>query len=551
MTSRSSTEQLLVQVFLRAIDHLLAVMDEHGLESEERKRAEAEVELAFPPLWHRVPRLALRCMSDGMWWNEARVLGPDEGRSPFLATLVSSGIQGLELEPGVEKHEIRRFIELVDEKSHRDPHGDKDLVMMLFQADLRHLRYSVREGDDDVGAPSGSRPSTRPAPESVREAVRADAAATESRGVVELERFDSTLYFLDQREMEYLRTQVERQYAVDHTRSALALLLDTLQLHEDPESREEVISTIRTFLPYILAAGNFTSLTYLTSELRTVLRETDLHDDHRTALSELLESVSERSTLTQIFLMLEDGRVPTAKALTLLLRELDLRALETVLVWSGQLRRPEAKSALLTALEGLFADRPTTLLRILASRDRAVVQRALMMAGKLRTPELVDGVAATLQQEDPTARKLAVEVLANIGGAAAMRHLTKVLADPDSGVRSGAYRAFLNRPYRSAAQGFQKVMDVTDVEGLGLSERKLLFSAFGAVVGAEGTAELERILAGKRARGRRPSSETRACAALALEQIDTRAARDALKAATRYGDPLVRSAAAAALRDLR
>jgi len=86
-----------------------------------------------------------------------------------------------------------------------------------------------------------------------------------------------------------------------------------------------------------------------------------------------------------------------------------------------------------------------------------------------------------------------------------------------------------------------------DLEALGLSERKLLFSAYGAVVGSAAVPELQPILAGKRVFGRKASSETRACAALALEYVDSRSAHDALEAATRDRDPLVRSAASSAL----
>lgn len=492
-------------------------------------------------------------MSDGVWWKDTRVLSPDESESGLPGTLTTSGIQGLELEPGVETREIQQLVALIDQKARLDPLGDMDLVMTLFQADLRHVRYSIDTPGPAPRRPQPDAPTERPEPDALRAAVRADAAGGgERQGVVELEAFDSTLYFLDKREIDYLRSEVDKQYRTDHSWNALTVLLDTLQLRVDPGVRSEAISALRAFLPYLLASGRFGSLARLTTELRTIRREADLESEHVAALDRLLGSVSGKSSLTQILHLLDDGRVtPTAEDLGLLLRQLDHTALKTVLVWSGQLRHAEAKDELSVALESFFAEWPAYLARILASDDRAVVQRGLLMAGRLKTPDLVEGVAATLARDDTTSRRLGVQVLGSIGGTPAMREVLRMLDDPEANVRKAAYQAFLTRPYRGATKRFREVLESTDLDAVGLSERKLLFSAFGAVAGPEGVAELKPMLEGKRSFGQRPSSETRACAALALEQIASRTARDALEAATESRDPLVRSAASSALRRRR
>ena len=92
-------------------------------------------------------------------------------------------------------------------------------------------------------------------------------------------------------------------------------------------------------------------------------------------------------------------------------------------------------------------------------------------------------------------------------------------------------------------------MSAGDLEARELSERRALFSAFGAVSGAGGVGFLEPVLQGKGGLARKPSAGTRACAALALGMINTPAARFALESAAKDKDPLVRSAANAALRN--
>jgi HEAT repeat protein len=155
-----------------------------------------------------------------------------------------------------------------------------------------------------------------------------------------------------------------------------------------------------------------------------------------------------------------------------------------------------------------------------------------------------------LDHDDATVRRQATEVLGSIPGIPPMRGVARMLRDPDAEVRMASYQVFLNRPYRGVAKVLRAVLESTDLESLGLSERKLLFSAYGAAAGPEDALELAALLAGRRSfGGRRGSSETRACAALALARIEAPSARSALTEARRSQDPVVRNAVRIALQE--
>jgi len=607
MTSRPSTEQLLVQVLMRAAQEVLRTLEEAADEAPERSRAEHELELAFAPIWSRLPYLDLTCLGDKLGWREQIVLTPEEDEHGLTRTLVMSGIHGVTFVPGCEKDEMARFLTLVDKKRRLDEDGDQDLVLMLFRADLHHIRYTVGavpgrpaaakdaapamppeaepafedlELDlapelpapeaaaiaDDPSAPAdtvdasaepgdeapseSAEPLTLVAPEDVRAEVRADAEeGDEGRAVVQLEKFDSTLYFLDQREIEYLRGAIDRHSSQDHSRNVLDLLLDILQLRPEPDVRDEVIGILSKLLPYLLSTGRFQSVAYLTSELRKVTRETTLDPRHKKALDELRVSISANEALTQLFHVLDDGAVaPTPESLGTLLREMRHEAIQSVLVWIGQLNRPEAKAALVTAIEQFFTQWPAALAKVLSSQDRTVVHRALGIANKLQLPDFVDPLAEVLDNEDAAVRRLAVTTLAGIGTVPALKAVAAAVSDPDAEVRTTTYAALTARPYRGAQKGLRATIESADLEKLDLSERRALFSAYGAVAGAGGVSTFEPILMGKGQLKRRPSSGTRACAALGLGVINSPTARFALEKAAEDKDPLVRSAASAALR---
>ena len=572
MSTTPSTEQLLVQVLMRSAQQVLGAMAEFPDDAPEREHAQHVLELTFPPIWSRIPFLTLACLDDSLGWEGHIVLTPEEDEYDFAGTLVTSGIHGFTLVPGAERTEMIRFLELIDKKRRLDEDGDQDLVLMLFRADLNHIRYSVGSVVETPIKPVGSAPPTmdlvlglaeesgtsmRPGePETIdaselHHAVRVDAETPDRRrGVVELEKFDSTLYFLDQKEIEYLRTAIDREYSQDHSLSVLALLLDIVQLRPEPEVRDEVIGILKNLLPYLLGTGRFESVAYLTNELRKITRETELDAAHKEALNELRVSISEAGVLSQLFYVLDDGEVePTSEELGILLREMSHQAMQTVLVWIGQLKRPKAKTALIKAIEDFFRQWPTALTRMTSASDRTVVHRALAIAHKLCLPDFTEAVGDVLESDDATTRRLAVDALSSIGTPAAFRYLARAVDDPDAAVRTSAYRALTVRPYRGALKGLRAWIDSGEIESCEISERKALFSAFGAVAGAEGVSVLEPIIMGKGGFGRRPSSGTRACAALALGIINTPTARFALEAASTDRDAVVRSAASSALRD--
>jgi HEAT repeat protein len=493
-----------------------------------------------------------------------------------VPTLARSGIHALRLVPGVEREEMARLLELVSRAKRLDEDGDQDLVLMLFRADLHHVSYTVGPVDASLsGEPAfpgaappdaervereetaTGRPPTSPAPEppparltpdQVRARIKEDLAS----GAVPREQqedFASGGYFLDASEIAYLREAIDRAYGDDHDRSVLDLLLDTLELRADPAVRDEVIRVLEAVLPYLLGTGRFPAAAYLTSELRALTRKTELEPRHKEALDRLRAGISDTEALTQLFHMLDDGTVePTPSALRALLGEMQSEALQSVLVWIGQLRRPAAKSALVEALDAFFQERPAALETMTTASDRTVVLRAIAVAGRIRHPDFADPLGAVLRHEDTAIRRLTVSALAAIGTPESLKLIVGAIGDADPEVRAAAFDALAQRPLRSATRSLAEALAAEDLESRDLSERRSLFSAYAAAAGPSGVALLEPVLMGRAGLARRPSSGTRACAALALGRINTPAARFALQAVSEDRDPLVRSAAGSALR---
>src|SRR5207244_10589414 len=105
----------------------------------------------------------------------------------------------------------------------------------------------------------------------VRHAVEQEAPP-KREGVVSIDDFDTTLYFLEDSEVEYLRKDVEREYAQDLRRNVLSMLFDLLELQTYGTVRAELISIVENFIPSLLGDAAFRSVALILRETRAILQ---------------------------------------------------------------------------------------------------------------------------------------------------------------------------------------------------------------------------------------------------------------------------------------
>ena len=568
MTRDDGSELLLVQVMLRSAQKLLGALRSDPHDDRERVRAAEVLRLSFAPIWSRVPFVELEITDGAVTCLGRAVLEAADDRQGLLSTLRQAEIDTITLVPGVEAAEIQQLLLAVHAARASQAGPDADLPTLLFRADLRLLTYtrSQDRAGSEPEAP-GSTPirtpparaararSADPQPDTVRETVREDAAQDERRrGIVRLEKYDSTLYFLEPREIEYLRSSIEKEYTQDVATNTLSLLLDTLELQQDPQVRDEVLAVLADLLPHLLSEGRFDAVAYLIGEARKVsLGAVGLADSHKEALDRLRAGVSEPRAVAQLFHALDDGGVrPTAESMGILLRELRPQAIRQILGWSDLLSSPEAKHAVTAALEAFFGEWPHALARMLSAEETDLVHAALDLAVRLKLEGFVDPVAEVARHPAAGVRAHAARALAAIGSASALRHLLTMADDREGSVRFEIWRTFAARPHRGALRTLEAAVSGKGVEEMGQREKRALFEAYGAVAGTEGVPTLQSILYGKSPAGIRPGAHTRACAAVGLGVVATPSACQVLEdVAAQDRDPVVRAAASGALREAR
>lgn len=515
------------------------------------QRSIEQARASFAPVWAETDELVLQVTECAFTWEGRAVLEDVDKSSDSLPWLFfKDGLRELRLLRGFEQEELVALLGIVQRARKSAPEED-DLLTLLWEQDFVFLRYRYVDLTLEVTSPLEGTISTEPgAPRVETREMPPEPTLASRAGIVSLDDFDATLYFLDEHEVEYLRTAVQREYRVDLRTNVLAMLLDVFELQEAPAVREEVVGLLENLMLHLLSASQFQSVAFLLREsAAAAARARALEPALRERLLQLPDRLSEPAALSQLLQSIDEATEPLAQAdLVSLFEQLRPTALEAVFAWLGRAGDARVREALEAAASRLASQNTTELVRLIASTDRDVALEAIRRSGALRTPAAVGPLSRALQDGDPARRLAAANALAEIGSPGAMQQLERMVEDVEREVRVATSRAIAARAHRPALPRVEAVIKGKRVREADLTEKMAHFEAYGALCGDAGVPLLDDLLNGKSIFGRREDAELRACAAMALGRVGSARAMEALRKAQSEKEVLVRTAVNRALR---
>lgn len=380
----------------------------------------------------------------------------------------------------------------------------------------------------------------------------AGSASATAKAIVSMDDFDATLYFLDPNEIEYLRLETEREYALDLRKLVLQALLDIFELQVDPLVREEVVGDLEALVIHMLAAGQFSNVAYLLKEIEgTMLRAREVRPQERDRLGKLADRLSQPEALDQMIQALEEStRLPAKDDLIQLFSQLKPQALGTLLDHIDRSQNTELRPLLEASAERLAQSNTSELVRLVKDEKAAVAREAIRRAGAMRAASAVPSLGEVLASGiDRPVRMACVTALMDIGTPGALSALEAALQDPERDIRLTVIRALTARTHRPALQKVQAIIAGGRTKDMDRTERIALFEYYGTICGNAGIPTLDTILTARAGLfAKKEDPELRACAAVALGRIDTDAARAVLQKSASDKDVIVRNAVSRALR---
>jgi len=535
-------------------------------------KALENVRAGFGPVWAKTDSLVFQVTETQLKWYGVPVLThAEKGGDSLPWLLFKDGLRELTLLPGFEDEELARFLAIIPRVRRALPHED-DLLTILWESEFLLLRYRYVEVHDPTATlDSNAEPGRWPAPagkafEPPTQAIAEAKAQTQPRpgghpgheepapraGVVRMEDFDSTLYFLDPNEIEYLRQETAREYGLDLRRLVLCALLDIYELQVDPLVRDEVAGDLEALVLHLLSAGQFSSVAFLLRELEgTMQRARELRPVDRERLGKLPDRLSHPDALGQMLQALEEAStLPPKDELAQLFAQLKPSALAGVLDAIDRTQNLQLRPLLEASAERLAQSNTGELVRLVKDAKPAVAREAIRRAGAMRTAAAVPSLAEVLQSgaERPM-RAAVVTALTDIGTPGALSALELALTDDDRDIRLAALRALAARTHRPALARVEALVKGKESRDADRTERLALFEYYGLICGDNGVPLLDGILNAKGGLfSRKEDPELRACAAIALGKVNTVASRAALERSAGEKDIIVRNAVSRALR---
>ena len=516
------------------------------------QRAVDNIRAAFRQIWQATDDLVFDVGETELRWEDNVVYSQDQRNESIAWTLFKDGVRSLTFRPGVEETEIVRFLGVLQQARNLQADAPDDLLTLLWAQDFQFVAYTFRELATENAVPIEKGETIPSAPPTQIQHRVQEEAPPKREGLVSIDDFDTTLYFLEDGEVDYLKKDVDREYSQDLRRNVLSMLFDLLELQTYGTVRAELISIVENFIPYLLGAGDFRSVAYILRETRAILqRAREIIPEHRKTLEGLPSRLSQQDALSQLLQSLDEAAMhPTEEDLAELFQELSPEALPTLMGWIGRLHNERVKDLVQAAAARLAQANAGEVLKALGSEDSAAQLEMVKLAGRLKLPGAPDGMEPLLASGDRALKLAVVEALTAIASPSALRLLERAIDDNDRDVRIAAVRFLASRGYRNAAARVETIVSGSKLRNADLTEKMAFFEAYGALVGAKGIATLDKMLVAKGLLGKKEDPETRACAAMALGKIRTPEARAVLERAAQDKEPLVRNAVTRALREV-
>ncbi|MEP6743857.1 MAG: HEAT repeat domain-containing protein [Gemmatimonadota bacterium] len=529
------------------------------------QRAVDATRAAFKPMWEAVGEVNIAVNEASLIWEGQTVYSVNSKQESIAWLLFKDGIRSLQLRPGVEDEELTPFLEVINKARTLSGDAEDDLLTLLWEYDFQYLRYQfvevLQEGVATVQA-EGTPGLMSSAPADDVEAQRsarqqavqeeADEAVNKSQ-VVRLEDFDSTLYFLDEAEVAYIKEQVGHEYSQDLRANAMGILYDLFETQTAHDVREEILSILESFPPYLMAAGDLRAVAEMLREAKVLaLRARHLEMPHRDRLDQFAAVLSEPAVVEEMLQAIEEAVQPPPEAdLAELFRELRGTALEPVLAWLPKLTREQVRQMLERVVTRLAESFPADVHKILSTPESAALPGAVALAGRLKKQSAVAGLGQALQHPDPAIRLASAQGLGAIGSPGALQAIEKGLVDADREVRLFTVRVVADKAYKGALKTVETMVLGKNIESVDLTERQAFFEAYARIAGGAALGPLGDIVgAGGGFFKKKFAPETRACAVMALARMKTPQARAVIEKAAQDKEVVVRNAAARALREV-
>ena len=282
------------------------------------------------------------------------------------------------------------------------------------------------------------------------------------------------MYFLDDHEITYLEGEIDREYRQNLRVNVLKILFEVFQLQNNATVRGEILTIVDSFVPHLLAVGDFHSVTLIVQQLRQMHESAEgMSADHRKLLAMIPVRISNPTALGQLIQSLDDAAVqPTRDEISELFAELGPQVLDTILTWIPKLTNERVREVLRVVARGIANAHPAQAVNALKAQDVMVLLQTLEVVATLKAERLASEFGKLTRHENVEVRRRAVDALGAIGSAMAMKQLESAVEDDDRDVGVAAVQFCVQHKYPGILSKVESAIMGKLLRGSNLAQKK-------------------------------------------------------------------------------
>lgn len=504
--------------------------------------------------------LRLEVKSSQLLYQEKTVHEDKDREEGIAYALHKDGIRELTFVQGLEQEELTHFLEVI-ELYLKSTDLEEDLVTLLWEKDLNHIKYLVVDDLLDVDVPKAedipddwdfNRLLDSEAPLSGEDQLSLEQKEEQRRELLE------KLREFSPQEIEKIHQFLEGD---DHYHSwddFFTILGEILTTEESFSEFDELMNNIEKILDALINVSDFDSASKIMGRLRRFEQatrnsspQTDLGNQRKVeGLKKTIDQAGEEEKIRKVCLALNEKEMVDLSKVKEYLLSLNSNSIPPILHMLRELKNFSSRKMVCEVLEKMGEDHVGMLGEGVYDSLWYVVRNVAAVLGRIGKEEGVKFLKKIMNHSDLRVRKEVITSLIKISGKEAQALLVSALEDEDNGIRLLACRGLAQRKEKGAIPVLMKIIQSDQFIDLPAEEKKCLLESL-AIIGEDEVIPFFKKLINKRRWLRRDKhNETRMFAIRALGFIKTQMANQTLQELSKKRNKVIRQVCQRTLRKI-